>query len=114
MSTIDPGVRYFEGMPEDPEVHYLFARLYLALADQRLEEAESLRDAAYKALHESIRLDPDRPGPHRRLGLMSYDDGDLETACIQFRHYIEIRPDAGDAERIRDYVLELDRDGFCP
>lgn len=110
----DQLTRAFEGMPEDPEVHYLFARLYLAQADQRPDEAEALRASAYNALHESIRLDPDRPGPHRRLGLMSYDDGEFEAACIQFRQYIEIAPEAGDAERIRDYVLELERDELCP
>ena len=110
----DQLTRAFEGMPEDPEVHYLFARLYLAQADARPDEADALRDAAYRALHESIRLDPDRPRPHRRLGLLAYDDGDYQTACVQFRQYVEIAPDAGDVERIRDYVLELERDGQCP
>lgn len=110
----DQLTRAFEGMPEDPEVHDLFARLYLAQADARPEEADALRASAYKALHESIRLDPDRPRPHRRLGLLAYDDGDFQAACIQFRQYVEIAPDAGDVERIRDYVLELERDGECP
>ena len=110
----DQLTRAFEGMPEDPEVHDLFARLYLAQADARPDEADALRASAYKAIHESIRLDPDRPRPHRRLGLLAYDDGDFQTACVQFRQYVEIAPDAGDIERIRDYVLELERDGQCP
>ncbi|MDA8019014.1 MAG: M48 family metalloprotease [Thermoanaerobaculia bacterium] len=107
-------MRAFEGMPEDPEVHYLFARLYLAQADEDPERFDSLRVSAYNALRESIRLDPDRPDPHLRLGLLAYDDADFETACVQFRQYVEIAQEADDAGRIRDYVLELERDGQCP
>ena len=107
-------LRAFEGMPEDPEVHYLLARLYLARADENPEQADALRNSAYQALRESVRLDPDHPSPHLRLGLLAYEDGDFPTACVQLRQYLEVASGADDAERVRDYVLELDRGGECP
>ncbi len=102
-------------MPEDPEAHYLLGRLRLKQADAS-RDAESqrwLRKEAMASFREAIRLDPDRPGPHREVGLLAYADGDFATACVSFRHYLETAPRADDAQRIRDYVLELERDGRC-
>lgn len=108
--------RVRELMPEDPEVHLLIGMLEQAEADN--EKDPSVRreriDRAADAFREAIRLDPERPAPHRELGLLVYGRGDLETACVQFRHYLELDPRAEDAARIRDYVLELERDGDCP
>jgi len=91
-------------MPEDPETHLLLGRLYL-------EKGEPDRAAA--SLREAIRLDPERPAPHRELGLLAYRQEDFKTACVQFRQYVELDPRAEDAPRIRDYLLELERDGHC-
>jgi regulator of sirC expression with transglutaminase-like and TPR domain len=103
-------------MPEDPEVHVLIGRLELAKADNEKGEASrrEMTDRAADAFREAIRLDPERPVPHRELGLLAYGQEELETACVQFRQYVELDPKAEDAARMRDYVLELERDGHCP
>jgi predicted Zn-dependent protease len=102
-------------MPEDPEVHLLIGMLELKKADDEKDAVlqREMKNRAADAFREAIRLDPARPAPHRELGLLAYRDEDFETACVQFRHYLELDPKAEDAGRIRDYVLELDRDGGC-
>jgi len=102
-------------MPEDPETHFLAGRLRLAQAaaekspvDQRLRRRE-----AEESFRKSIELDPGRPAPHRELGLLLYERKSLREACVQFRRYTKLAPNADDAGRIRDYVLEMERDGDC-
>ncbi len=102
-------------MPGDPEAHFLLGLLRLKQADlANVPEARKLlRSEAMGAFREAIRLDPDRPGPHREVGLLAYADADYATACVSFRQYLETDPKAADAQRIRDYLLELERDGRC-
>ena len=103
-------------MPKDPQVHYLLARLKLARADvaSEPEVQRALREDARAALQESIRLDPNRPDPHRDLGLLLYRAGDQTGACRELRRYVKLAPDADDAPHVRDYLLEMARDGHCP
>lgn len=102
-------------MPEDPETHLLVARLKLAKADAEKDPAaqEALRGEAEASLREAIRLDDGRPAPHRELGLLLYQAGDRRAACEAFRRYVRLAPEADDAARVRDYLLELERDGEC-
>ncbi len=108
--------RVLEMMPDDPESHLIIGRLRLAQADNEKdpELVEQLRMEAAGAFRESIRLDPNRPLPHRELGLLAYRAEDFRTACVQFRHYVELESQAADVARMRDYVLELEREGDCP
>jgi len=102
-------------LPGDPEAHYLLGLLRLKQADAAKDPAAQklLRSEAMGTFREAIRLDPDRPGPHREVGLLAYSQGDFSAACVSFRLYLETDPRAGDAQRIRDYLLELERDGRC-
>lgn len=102
-------------MPTDPVAHELLARLRFAQAEAATdeEEARRLEDEGEDALREAVRLDPQRPGPHRELGLLAYRQGDFRSACREFRHYLDADPDAPDAGTVRDYLLELERDGWC-
>jgi predicted Zn-dependent protease len=108
--------KVLDWMPEDPEAWLLRARLRQAQADVEQDPAarEVLRGEAKDALHEAIRLDADRPAPHRELGLMLYREGDRRGACRELGHYLELAPDAEDAPRMRDYLLELEQAGDCP
>lgn len=108
--------RALELMPGDPETWMLVGRLRLALAENEKdgEGSARLRDDARNAFYEAVRLDADRPQPHLELGLLAYDDGDLATACIEFRQYVELEPRAADAPRVRDYILELEAEQLCP
>lgn len=105
--------RAFEAMPEDPRVHFVYSRLYLARAEKEPTRADAWLDSARHALHEAIRLDPDRPLPHLELGLLAWDQGDPVTACRELGFYLELDPDGEDAERVRDYLLELRSEGAC-
>ena len=108
--------RVLEMMPDDPESHLLIGRLRLAQAvnEKDPELVQQLRMEAAGAFRESIQLDPSRPLPHRELGLLAYRAEDFRTACVEFRQYVELESQAEDVPRIRDYVLELEREGDCP
>ncbi len=102
-------------MPSDPETHYLKGRLKLerSEAEKEPDGRRRLRAEAMASFREAIRLDPNRPPSHREVGLLAYGDGDFATACVAFRQYLEIDPRADDAQRVRDYLLELERDHRC-
>lgn len=102
-------------MPEDPETHFLQGRLRLAQAAAEKDSGaqRQFQGEAEDCFRKAIELDPRRPAPHRELGLLLYERKELRDACAQFRRYAELAPDASDADRIRDYVLELERDGDC-
>ena len=108
--------RVLEMMPDDPVAHLILGRLRLAQADNEKDRnlVEQHRLEAAGAFREVIRLDPGRPAPHRELGLLAYRSEDFFTACVEFRRYVELESQAADVARIRDYVLELERDGECP
>ncbi len=103
-------------MPGDPVAHQLLADLRFAQAGAAPdgESAEILEAEGEAALRESVRLDPQRPEPHRELGLLAYRRADYRAACVELRHYLDADPDAEDAGTIRDYLLELEQDGHCP
>jgi predicted Zn-dependent protease len=102
-------------MPEDPETRFLQGRLRLAEAAVEKDAGvqEELRARAADAFREAIRLDDRRPAPHRELGLLLYNQGDHRGACTEMKRYVELAPDADDAPRVRDYLLELAKDGHC-
>lgn len=102
-------------LPGDPVTHYQLGRLRLAQADAAADDDERLarRGEAAVSLREAIRLDAEYPEPHRQLGLLLYAAGDLAAACRSFAHYLELAPDADDAERILDYRRELAAQGVC-
>ena len=109
---LDRAARWLAG---DAETQVLFARLHLARAVLAVDDAErqDLRLAARDALREAIRLDPDHPFAHRDLGLLLYEDGDPTGACRELGFYLELAPDAPDADRVDDYLLELRQLGAC-
>lgn len=111
----DELVKVLEILPEDPVAHFLRGRLRLHKADAAKDplEKENLQNAAMISFREAIRLDPQLPGPHREAGLLNYREGDFQSACAHFKSYLELDPKADDAQSIRDYVLELKRDGHC-
>jgi predicted Zn-dependent protease len=102
-------------MPEDPETHFLQGRLRMAQATAGKESADQrrLRGEAEDCFRKAIELDPRRPAPRRELGLLLYERKELGDACSHFRRYVDLAPDASDSPRIRDYVLEMERDGHC-
>jgi len=47
--------------------------------------------------------------PHRQLGFLYYQQKDNVRAREAFERYLTLKPDASDAGRIKDYLVELAR-----
>ncbi len=107
--------RALEWAPRDPLVHLLKGQVRLAQSREAPspEEERWLRDDAGRAFLEAIRLDPDLPEAHRDLGLMLYEDGEPAGACRELGFYLELAPDAEDADLVRDYLRDLEPLGVC-
>lgn len=99
-------------LPEDAEAHLLVGRLKLEQADEAQDPvAEArLREEARESIGEFLRLTSDRPKAHR---VFAYRAEDFATACAELAAYVELAPDAEDAQSVRGYFLELERDGLC-
>jgi predicted Zn-dependent protease len=102
-------------MPEDPEARVLMGHLRLAQAAAEKDPGEQkrLRAEAGEALRDAVHLDPSRPDPHRELGLYLHDEKDFKGSCRELKRYVELARHADDTDRIRDYILELKKDGYC-
>lgn len=102
-------------MPEDPETHYLFARLLTAEAERSAdpEDRIGLMEEARAALFETLRLEPDHAAAHREIALIAYEQERWEEACAGFRRFCELQPDSDERDRILDDLLELEAAGAC-
>jgi predicted Zn-dependent protease len=103
-------------MPKDPEAQFQRGRLRLAQAaatNKSPEDQRRLRGDAEDSFRKAVELDPARPTAHRELGLLLYQREKLAEACVQFKKYTKLAPDADDAGVIHDYVREMERDGQC-
>ena len=107
--------RAIELMPTDAEARFLQGKLKLtrAASEKDPQQRDALRAEAGAAFDEAIRLDPQRPEPYRERGLLAYRGADYATACAMFQKFIDIDWKAEEAQSIRDYLLELRRDGHC-
>src|SRR2546425_4344047 len=97
--------------PKDPVAHLYYGDLY-RLQSQRARDIADKSDKAKKALERyerSAELDPAFPDPFRQLGFLYYQQKDNEKAKDAFKKYLALRPDAPDARRIKEYLVELDR-----
>src|SRR5213596_91331 len=97
--------------PKDPTLHLYYGDLY-RLQSQRARGAADKDDFARKALEHyelSAGLDPTFPDPFRQLGFLYYQQKDTDRAREAFRKYLALKPDAPDAKRIREYLVELER-----
>jgi predicted Zn-dependent protease len=97
--------------PRDPVAHLYYGDLY-RLQAQRARKPDDRADKTRKALERYERaaeLDPKYPDPFRQLGLLYYQQKEPERAKVAFEKYLALKPDASDARRIKEYVLELDR-----
>ncbi len=73
------------------------------------EEATRLAGLAAARLARAAALDPTLAEPYRQLGLLHYQRQDAARSREAFTRYLELRPDAPDAPRIREYLIELSR-----
>jgi Flp pilus assembly protein TadD len=97
--------------PKDPVAQLYYGDLY-RLQAQRAKSPIDKAELAHMALVRyrlSAELDPTAPEPHRQLGLLYYQQRLPDRAREAFHQYLALKPDAPDAKRIREYILELDR-----
>ena len=103
--------------PKDPITHLYFGDLYRLQAQAgpgRRARAKNLADPlllglAREAYERAAQLDATFPDPFRQLGLLYYQSKDPEKAMAAFRVYLGLKPDAPDARRIKEYLVELER-----
>ena len=97
--------------PRDPVAQLYYGDLH-RLQSQRARDAADKADKAQKALkryERAAELDLAFPDPFRQLGFLYYQQKDNERAKAAFHKYLALKPDAPDAGRIKEYLVELDR-----
>ena len=97
--------------PRDPVAHLYYGDLY-RIQSQRaraLADKENLVRRAIDEYTEAARLDPAYPDPFRQLGFLYYQQEERDRSREAFQTYLRLKPDAPDARRIKEYLLELDR-----
>jgi predicted Zn-dependent protease len=97
--------------PDDPIAQLYYGDLY-RLQSQRSRDAADITDKVRKALaryERSAELDPAYADPFRQLGFLYYQQKDNARAREAFEKYLALKPDAPDAPRIKDYLVEIGR-----
>jgi predicted Zn-dependent protease len=93
-------------MPKDWETRYVGGHLQFALAEEEkhADARGKLLTAAAGEFREASKLDPNRPQPHRDLGLVLLLQDDRKGGCSELRRYIKMAPQAHDHDDVRDTV----------
>jgi predicted Zn-dependent protease len=97
--------------PRDPLAHLYYGDLH-RLQAQRARVAADKVEHVRRALERYERtkeLDPTLPDPWRQLGFLYYQQREPARARAAFERYLALKPDAPDARRIKEYLVELDR-----
>lgn len=96
--------------PNDPVARFLTGQVAEKRAADAKDRAQAdrLEDDALRAYEEAARLDPRYADPYRAIGVLRHKSGDAPAALKAFRRYLELKPDAPDAQQIKDYILELE------
>lgn len=97
--------------PRDPIAHLYYGDLYRIQAQRAraLGDKDELVSKAIQEYNEAAALDPKYPDPFRQLGFLYYQQNQRDRAREAFQAYLALKPDASDARRIKEYLLELDR-----
>jgi len=97
--------------PRDPTAHLYYGDLYRIQAQRAraLADKEAYVRQAIDQYTEAAALDPKYPDPYRQLGFLYYQQDERDRAREAFQTYLALKPDAADARRIKEYLLELDR-----
>jgi predicted Zn-dependent protease len=93
-------------MPKDWETRYLVGQLKFAQSDESHDTTvqSKLVAEATGEFREAAKLDPNRPLPHRALGLLMLSNEERKGGCAELRRYLKLAPQAKDHEKIRDLV----------
>jgi predicted Zn-dependent protease len=103
--------RVLEATPQDALAQLYYGDLY-RLQSQRATAAADRDDKARLALaryESAIYLDATLPDSYRQLGLLYFEQKEIAKARAALEKYLALTPDAPDARRIKEYIVELDR-----
>jgi len=97
--------------PKDPTTHLYYGDLYRLQAQRAKNPADkpALVAQALDSYDRAATLDPTYPDPFRQLGFLYYQNKQAEKSKEAFRKYLVLKPDAPDARRIKEYLVELER-----
>ena len=97
--------------PKDPTTHLYYGDLYRLQAQRAKNPADkpALVAQALQAYDRAAALDPTYPDPFRQMGFLYYQSKQTEKSQEAFRKYLALKPDAPDARRIKEYLVELER-----
>jgi predicted Zn-dependent protease len=102
--------RVLASAPRDPVAHLYYGDLH-RLRSQRAQSVAEGADWTRQAIdryESAARLDPAFADPFRQLGLLYYQQQEIAQARAAFQQYLTLEPAAPDAERVADYLTELD------
>ena len=97
--------------PDDSVAHLYYGDWHRLQSQRALdagERADHLRHAVER-YERAAALDLAFAEPYRQLGLLHYQQKDAVRAREAFERYLALQPDASDARRIREYLVELHR-----
>ena len=63
---------------------------------------------AEKVLKDCLRYEPNQPDCHRNLGVLYASQDQTPSAIKHYRRYVELRPNAADADRVRDILQRFE------
>jgi beta-barrel assembly-enhancing protease len=97
--------------PKDPTTHLYYGDLYRLQAQRAKNPADkpALVAQALQAYDRAVALDSTYPDPFRQMGFLYYQSKQTEKSKEAFRKYLALKPDAPDARRIKEYLVELER-----
>jgi predicted Zn finger-like uncharacterized protein len=95
---------YQKSLAQDPNQPGVWSRLGIAYKDRG---CTGCKNRAIEALKRAEVVDPKDWVAHHELGYLYKDDGRRAEAIAQFRKYLNLRPDAGDVETVKDDIYYL-------
>ena len=102
---LEGGIRNFQrALALDPSLPSVWTKLGIAYKDK---DCHGCRTKAVDALQRATRVNPADAVAHYELGYMFKDDGRRRDAIAEFRRYLDLRPDAGDAASVQDDIYYM-------
>jgi len=95
---------YQKSLAQDSNQPGVWSRLGIAYKDRG---CTGCKNRAIEALKRAEVVDPKDWVAHHELGYLYKDDGRRAEAIAQFRKYLNLRPDAGDVETVKDDIYFL-------
>ncbi|MFL5311909.1 MAG: tetratricopeptide repeat protein [Myxococcales bacterium] len=95
---------YQKSLAQDPNQPGVWSRLGIAYKDRG---CTGCKNRAIEALKHAEVVDPKDWVAHHELGYLYKDDGRRAEAIAQFRKYLNLRPDAGDVDTVKDDIYYL-------